>query len=294
MSKAFIYGDFINVSANRSRNIEIGKPADSSGDTWAKNPKFKTSIDLDEHDDNYDYRYDNAPYFFVKGEYRSNGRLTLYPGATLKTLGNCYVASYIQLAHDANLYSGGNISATTGYIDTQSHSDLFAKGDIKAGRYISLGDNTTYYCGKSTRATSSFEADTKSVVFVQGDLKALLSTIKIRDSSTVFCGGSMTALRYVELGKFDEKYVDSREGLTNCNCEYKCQSAEDADGDHQDLSLIVRTITQSVRLRLSVPVLLLVLTRRPEILLVLYVTKTLRNVSIRENVPVPQHALRTA
>lgn len=234
MSKAFIYGDFINVSANRSRNIEIGKPADSSGDTWAKNPKFKTSIDLDEHDDNYDYRYDNAPYFFVKGEYRSNGRLTLYPGATLKTLGNCYVASYIQLAHDANLYSGGNVSATTGYIDTQSHSDLFAKGDIKAGRYISLGDNTTYYCGKSTRATSSFEADTKSVVFVQGDLKALLSTIKIRDSSTVFCGGSMTALRYVELGKFDEKYVDSREGLTNCNCEYKCQSAEDADGDHQD------------------------------------------------------------
>ncbi len=234
MSKAFIYGDFINISANRSRNIEIGKPADSSGDTWAKNPKFKTSIDLDEHDDNYDYRYDNAPYFFVKGEYRSNGRLTLYPGATLKTLGNCYVASYIQLAHDANLYSGGNISATTGYIDTQSHSDLFAKGDIKAGRYISLGDNTTYYCGKSTRATSSFEADTKSVVFVQGDLKAVLSTIKIRDNSKVFCGGSMTALRYVELGKFDEKYVDSREGLTNCNCEYKCQSAEDADKDHQD------------------------------------------------------------
>lgn len=234
MSKAFIYGDFINISANRSRNIEIGKPADSSGDTWAKNPKFKTSIDLDEHDDNYDYRYDNAPYFFVKGEYRSNGRLTLYPGATLKTLGNCYVASYIQLAHDANLYSGGNISAATGYIDTQSHSDLFAKGDIKAGRYISLGDNTTYYCGKSTRATSSFEADTKSVVFVQGDLKAVLSTIKIRDNSKVFCGGSMTALRYVELGKFDEKYVDSREGLTNCNCEYKCQSAEDADKDHQD------------------------------------------------------------
>lgn len=229
MSKAFIYGDFINTSSNTSRNVEIGKSIGSADNTWAKEAAFKTKNDYSEYSEYYDYRYENAPYFFVKGEYRSNGRLIVYPGGTLKTLGNCYVRSYIQLGHDANLYSGGNLYATTGYIDAHNHSDLFARGDIKAGRYIVLQEDSVLYCGKTLRSTTSIEAKTNSTVFVQGDVKAVLSTIKIRDGSTVFCGGSMTSLRYIELGKFDEKYVDTRYALSECTCEHKCTSADDAE-----------------------------------------------------------------
>ncbi|MDD7332529.1 MAG: hypothetical protein PUG53_06755 [Eubacterium sp.] len=228
MSKAFIYGDFINTSSNTSRNVEIGKSIGSADNTWAKEAAFKTENDYNEYSEYYDYQYENAPYFFVKGDYRSNGRLIVYPGGTLKTLGNCYVRSYIQLAHDANLYSGGNLYATTGYIDAQNHTDLFARGDIKAGRYIVLQEDSVLYCGKTLRAATSIEAKTNSTVFVHGDIKAVLSTIKIRDSSTVFCGGSMTSLRYIELGKFDEKYVNSRHALSECTCDHKCTSSDDA------------------------------------------------------------------
>lgn len=228
MSKAFIYGDFINTTSNTSRNIEIGKSIGSADNTWAKEAAFKTENDYNEYSEYYDYQYENAPYFFVKGDYRSNGRLIVYPGGTLKTLGNCYVRSYIQLGHDANLYSGGNLYATTGYIDAQNHTDLFARGDIKAGRYIVLQEDSVLYCGKTLRAATSIEAKTNSTVFVQGDIKAVLSTIKIRDSSTVFCGGSMTSLRYIELGKFDEKYINSRHALSECTCDHKCTSSDDA------------------------------------------------------------------
>lgn len=228
MSKAFIYGDFINTTSNTSRNVEIGKSIGSADNTWAKEAAFKTENDYNEYSEYYDYQYENAPYFFVKGDYRSNGRLIVYPGGTLKTLGNCYVRSYIQLAHDANLYSGGNLYATTGYIDAQNHTDLFARGDIKAGRYIVLQEDSVLYCGKTLRAATSIEAKTNSTVFVHGDIKAVLSTIKIRDSSTVFCGGSMTSLRYIELGKFDEKYVNSRHALSECTCDHKCTSSDDA------------------------------------------------------------------
>lgn len=228
MSKAFIYGDFINTTSNTSRNVEIGKSIGSADNTWAKETAFKTGNDYNEYSEYYDYQYENAPYFFVKGDYRSNGRLIVYPGGTLKTLGNCYVRSYIQLAHDANIYSGGNLHATTGYIDAQNHTDLFARGDIKAGRYIVLQEDSVLYCGKTLRAATSIEAKTNSTVFVQGDVKAVLSTIKIRDGSTVFCGGSMTSLRYIELGKFDEKYINSRHALSECTCDHKCTSSDDA------------------------------------------------------------------
>ena len=228
MSKAFIYGDFINTTSNTSRNVEIGKSIGSADNTWAKEAAFKTGNDYNEYSEYYDYQYENAPYFFVKGDYRSNGRLIVYPGGTLKTLGNCYVRSYIQLAHDANIYSGGNLHATTGYIDAQNHTDLFARGDIKAGRYIVLQEDSVLYCGKTLRAATSIEAKTNSTVFVQGDVKAVLSTIKIRDGSTVFCGGSMTSLRYIELGKFDEKYINSRHALSECTCDHKCTSSDDA------------------------------------------------------------------
>lgn len=228
MSKAFIYGDFINTTSNTSRNVEIGKSIGSADNTWAKETAFKTGNDYNEYSEYYDYQYENAPYFFVKGDYRSNGRLIVYPGGTLKTLGNCYVRSYIQLAHDANIYSGGNLHATTGYIDAQNHTDLFARGDIKAGRYIVLQEDSVLYCGKTLRAATSIEAKTNSTVFVQGDIKAVLSTIKIRDNSTVFCGGSMTSLRYIELGKFDEKYINSRHALSECTCDHKCTSSDDA------------------------------------------------------------------
>lgn len=228
MSKAFIYGDFINTTSNTSRNVEIGKSIGSADNTWAKETAFKTGNDYNEYSEYYDYQYENAPYFFVKGDYRSNGRLIVYPGGTLKTLGNCCVRSYIQLAHDANIYSGGNLHATTGYIDAQNHTDLFARGDIKAGRYIVLQEDSVLYCGKTLRAATSIEAKTNSTVFVQGDIKAVLSTIKIRDSSTVFCGGSMTSLRYIELGKFDEKYINSRHALSECTCDHKCTSSDDA------------------------------------------------------------------
>lgn len=228
MSKAFIYGDFINTTSNTSRNVEIGKSIGSADNTWAKETAFKTGNDYNEYSEYYDYQYENASYFFVKGDYRSNGRLIVYPGGTLKTLGNCYVRSYIQLAHDANIYSGGNLHATTGYIDAQNHTDLFARGDIKAGRYIVLQEDSVLYCGKTLRAATSIEAKTNSTVFVQGDVKAVLSTIKIRDGSTVFCGGSMTSLRYIELGKFDEKYINSRHALSECTCDHKCTSSDDA------------------------------------------------------------------
>ncbi|MDD6604160.1 MAG: pilus assembly protein TadG-related protein [Eubacteriales bacterium] len=248
MSDAYIYGDFLNYTTNTSQNIEIGKSMTFSSkgdDTWAAQETFMTDRDYSRDDPNFDYNYEHAGYFYVQGNFKTRGRLSIYAGTTLKVGGDCYVRHKIQLSHDGNMMVGGDLRVPgsadiiklisgTGFIDAEEYSNIMVRGDINAGNYIVMRENSILFCGKKVKAGTSFEAKTAATVFVCGSLEATLNTIKIRDESRVFVGGNMTALRYIELGKFDEAYKDSRGDIkrkddeeigASCICETRCSAA---------------------------------------------------------------------
>lgn len=230
MCKAYIYGDFINLSTNTTRNIEIGKSltSDAADDTWAKEGTFRTAGDSDSR-----YDYANATYFYVQDGFETLGRLNTYAGATLKIGGKCYIRNKLQLSHHSNVFVGGDLKVGN-FIDGKQYSKLFARGSIDTDRYLCMAEHAITYSGGKIDAMASIESKSYSTMFARGDIKARLSTIKIRDKSTVFCAGNMTALSYIELGKFDEKYTNQVE-KSECKCTYQCTSSDDANDQECDL-----------------------------------------------------------
>ena len=153
MDKTYIFGDFTCTDY-----VEIGKALDGKDETEAKTDLFK-----EEGENDNDYEFANAGYMYVGGDYYSQKYNKIYASTTLKVLGDYVNGSYLTLRHDANIY-----------------------------------------VGKKLRATTSIDAGSYSNLFVGGSMEASTSTIKIRDNVTCFVGGNMTALSYIELGKFGD------------------------------------------------------------------------------------------
>lgn len=249
MTKFYVYGDLVNKTdlIGKITAFEIGRAVNVSddGDTWASKGTF-----VDENDEprfvrdekgnliqnpNYDYNYANACYVYVRGKLDLDRKVNIYPGTTVKTGKDYAPRGAVKLSHDSSVYSGGKIS-TRRYIDVGQYSKLFAKENIDAWNYICVREHGILYSGGDVKCGTSFEAKTASTVYSCGSVKATLSNIKIRDNSTVFCAGNMTALSYIELGKHDEKYKDTLRRETPessdnvCTCTGKC-TKDDPDGD---------------------------------------------------------------
>ena len=241
MTKFYVYGDLVNKTdlIGKITAFEIGRAVNVSddGDTWASKGTF-----IDEKDEprfvrnakgnliqnpNYDYNYANACYLYVRGKLDLDRKVNIYPGTTVKTGKDYSPRGMVKLMHDTSVYSGGKIS-THRYIDVGQYSELFAKENINAWNYICVREHGTLYSGGDVKCGTSFEAKTFSTIYSCGSIKATLSNIKIRDNSTVFCAGNMTALSYIELGKHDEKYKDTLRRETPessdnvCTCTGKC------------------------------------------------------------------------
>lgn len=248
MTKFYVYGDFVNRTdiLGKITAFEVGRALNVSddGDTWASKGAF-----VDKNDEprfirdgknvvqnpKFDYNYANACYLYVQGKLDLDRKINIYPGTTIRTVKDYTPRGMVKLMHDTSVYSGGKI-ATHRYIDVGQYSELFAKENIKAWNYICVREHGTLYSGGDVKCGTSFEAKTKSIIYTLGSIKATLSNIKIRDNSTVFCSGNMTAFSYIELGKHDERYKDTlrdatpKSGDNVCTCTGHCTN-DDYDAD---------------------------------------------------------------
>lgn len=248
MTKFYVYGDFVNRTdvLGKITAFEVGRALNVSddGDTWASKGTF-----VDKNDEprfirdgknvvqnpNFDYNYANACYLYVQGKLDLDRKINIYPGTTIRTGKDYTPRGMVKLMHDTSVYSGGKI-ATHRYIDVGQYSELFAKENINAWGKICVRENGTLYSGGDVKCGTSFEAKTKSTIYTLGSIKATLSNIKIRDNSTVFCSGNMTAFSYIELGKHDERYRDTLRDVTPksgdnvCTCTGHCTN-DDYDAD---------------------------------------------------------------
>lgn len=248
MTKFYVYGDFVNRTdvLGKITAFEVGRALNVSddGDTWASKGPF-----VDKNDEprfirdgknvvqnpNFDYNYANACYLYVQGKLDLDRKVNIYPGTKIRTGKDYTPRGMVKLMHDTSVYSGGKI-ATHRYIDVGQYSELFAKENINAWNYICVREHGTLYSGGDVKCGTSFEAKTKSIIYTLGSIKATLSNIKIRDNSTVFCSGNMTAFSYIELGKHDERYKDTLRDVTPksgdnvCTCTGHCTNGDyDAD-----------------------------------------------------------------
>lgn len=248
MTKFYVYGDFVNRTdvLGKITAFEVGRALNVSddGDTWAskgtfvdKNdePRFIRDGENVVQNPNFDYNYANACYLYVQGKLDLDRKINIYPGTTIRTGKDYTPRGMVKLMHDTSVYSGGKI-ATHRYIDVGQYSELFAKENINAWNYICVREHGTLYSGGDVKCGTSFEAKTKSIIYTLGSIKATLSNIKIRDNSTVFCSGNMTAFSYIELGKHDERYKDTLRDVTPksgdnvCTCTGHCTN-DDYDAD---------------------------------------------------------------
>lgn len=249
MTKFYVYGDFVNKTdiIGKITAFEIGRTIDvkNDGDTWASKGTF-----MDENDEprtirdksgnyvqnpNYDYNYANACYLYVQGKLDLDRKVNIYPGTTVKTGKDYSPRGMVKLSHDSSVYSGGKIS-THRYIDVGQYANLFARENIDAWNYICVREHGILYSGGDVKCGTSFEAKTASTIYSCGSIKATLSNIKVRDRVKLFCSGNMTAFSYIELGKYDEKYVDTLRKAEDpssgnvCTCTGRC-TKDDPDGD---------------------------------------------------------------
>lgn len=248
MTKFYVYGDFVNRTdvLGKITAFEVGRALNVSddGDTWASKGPFVDTNDEPRfirdgknvvQNPNFDYNYANACYLYVQGKLDLDRKVNVYPGTTIRTGKDYTPRGMVKLMHDTSVYSGGKI-ATHRYIDVGQYSELFAKENINAWNYICVREHGTLYSGGDVKCGTSFEAKTKSIIYTLGSIKATLSNIKIRDNSTVFCSGNMTAFSYIELGKHDERYKDTLRDVTPksgdnvCTCTGHCTN-DDYDAD---------------------------------------------------------------
>lgn len=153
MDKTYIYGDFTCTDY-----VELGKALDGKDETEAKTDLFKENGENDN-----DYKFANAGYMFVDGNYYSKKYNKIYASTSLRVNGDYVTDGYLTLRHDANIY-----------------------------------------VAKKLKALSSIDAGSYSKIIVAGSMQSVTSNIKIRDNVTCFVGGNMTALKYIELGKFGD------------------------------------------------------------------------------------------
>ncbi|MGN0521091.1 MAG: pilus assembly protein TadG-related protein [Eubacterium sp.] len=163
MCKGYFYGDFI-----CSKFAEIGKVLDETN--LGDNTAAMTDAYKCEGDSDTDYKYANAGYFYVGGDFYTGGYNKIYAGTTMRV-----------------------------------------KGDYVSNKYLTLRHDATIYVGKKLKVNTSIDGGSYSDFYVAGSMQASTSFIKIRDCATVFVGGNLTALSYIELGKAGD-YVRGEKG----------------------------------------------------------------------------------
>lgn len=248
MTKFYVYGDLVNRTdvLGKITAFEIGRALNVSddGDTWASKgtfvddedePRFIQKDGEKVQNPKFDYNYANACYLYVQGKLDLDRKVNIYPGTTIRTGKDYTPRGMVKLMHDTSVYSGGKI-ATHRYIDVGQYSEIFAKDDINAWTYVCVREHGTIFSGRDIKCGTSFEAKTSAIVYACGSIKATLGKINIADKTKVFCAGNMTALRYIELGKYDAKYKDTlryetpKSGDNVCTCTGHCTN-DDYDKD---------------------------------------------------------------
>ena len=252
MTKFYVYGNFVNrtdLTAKLS-SFEVGRALDvnNDGDTWASKGTFVDSNDEPRTirdgsgnyilNPDYDYNYANATYVYVEDTLDVDRQMDVYPGTTIKIGKNYKLFGRVKLDHDTRLYCGGKIDSKR-YIDVGQYADLFAKGGISAWNYVVIREHAMLYSGGDVKCGTTYEGKTASTTYTEGSLKATLSNIKIRDESTAFVSGNMSAFSYIELGKKDESYKDNLRKPEDpssgnvCTCSSRCTGSGDEqhDGD---------------------------------------------------------------
>ena len=252
MTKFYVYGSFVNRTdlIAKLSSFEVGRALDvnNDGDTWASKGTFVDSNDAPRTirdgsgnyilNPDYDYNYANATYVYVEDTFDVDRQMDVYPGTTIKIGKNYKLFGRVKLDHDTRLYCGGKIDSKR-YIDVGQYADLFAKGGISAWNYVVIREHAMLYSGGDVKCGTTYEGKTASTTYTEGSLKATLSNIKIRDESTAFVSGNMTAFSYIELGKKDESYVDNLRKPEDpssgnvCTCSSRCTGSGDEqhDGD---------------------------------------------------------------
>ncbi len=164
MTKTYINGDFI------ARDyLEIGKSlSESQNDaTEARLDKYKNPGENDS-----DYVFENAGYMYVKNDLSSAKYTKVYASTTVKVGGNMSADGatngYITLRHDARLFVGGNMKATTS-IDGGAYSEMYVGGNMTATlSNIKLRDQMTCYVGKNMTSPTYIELGKYDENFYRG------------------------------------------------------------------------------------------------------------------------------
>lgn len=102
-----------------------------------------------------------------------------------------------------SMYVGGNFNSL-GYTKVYASTTLRVKDDFVSNKYLTLRHDAKIYVGKKLKALTSIEGGSYSEFHVAGSMQAVGSFIKIRDCTTAVVGGNMTALSYIELGKYGD------------------------------------------------------------------------------------------
>lgn len=108
-----------------------------------------------------------------------------------------------EFANAGYMYVGGDYYSQK-YNKIYASTTLKVLGDYVNNSYLTLRHDANIYVGKKLKVLTSIDAGSYSNLFVGGSMQASTSTIKIRDNVTCFVGGNMTALSYIELGKFGD------------------------------------------------------------------------------------------
>ena len=106
------------------------------------------------------------------------------------------------------MYVGGNFNSSR-YTKIYASTHLKVKDDFTSGQYLTLRHDAEIDVGKKLKAFSSIDGGVYSTFRVNGSMEASTSFIKLRDRCDCFVGGDMTAMSYIELGKYDETIQDA-------------------------------------------------------------------------------------
>ena len=182
MTKTYVYGDF-----QGGKYVELGKAQDGADETEAKEEGFLTPTDkalrtaMGAEAWLQNYKFERSPYMYVQGSFESGGDGT-----------------------PTNLLE--NLFGSSGYTKIFASATLRVGGDMKSNKYITVRHDGGLYVGKKCAASTSIDIGSYSTVRVRGSMQASTSTIKIRDQVSCLVGGNMTALSYIELGKYGDYF----------------------------------------------------------------------------------------
>lgn len=107
-------------------------------------------------------------------------------------------------------FSNAGMMSVSGNFNSGKYTKVYASttlkvgGDFNASTYLTLRHDAKIYVGKKLKAGTSIEGGSYSQFHTAGSMQAVGSFIKIRDCTTVVVGGNMTALGYIELGKYGD------------------------------------------------------------------------------------------